>query len=247
MTASVLWQQLPKNSRRAVLVIAAVFPLAVVAGCGQPSGGLASSGSSASSTTATTTSTTTTTTTTPPPVTVASVVDGRTVALSNGAKVLLQGLAAPGECWAASAVEFATKALVGKTVQVVGSQVLLADGTDYAVLAAGQGFARAVDGAEAAIAQAAAVAKQTGLGFWGPSCGGLDVKPAPQPVAPQPQPVVPKPQPVAPPPPPAPAPPASAYYANCDAARAAGAAPLYAGQAGYRAALDRDKDGVACE
>ncbi len=39
----------------------------------------------------------------------------------------------------------------------------------------------------------------------------------------------------------------SAYYANCAAARAAGAAPLYRGEAGYRAALDRDGDGVACE
>jgi Excalibur calcium-binding domain len=37
------------------------------------------------------------------------------------------------------------------------------------------------------------------------------------------------------------------YYANCSAARAAGAAPLYAGQPGYRAGLDRDGDGVACE
>ena len=37
------------------------------------------------------------------------------------------------------------------------------------------------------------------------------------------------------------------YYANCSAARAAGAAPLSAGAPGYRAALDRDKDGVACE
>jgi hypothetical protein len=45
----------------------------------------------------------------------------------------------------------------------------------------------------------------------------------------------------------APAAPAAAYYANCAAARAAGAAPLYAGQAGYRAGLDRDSDGVACE
>ena len=31
------------------------------------------------------------------------------------------------------------------------------------------------------------------------------------------------------------------------AAREAGAAPIYQGQPGYRAALDRDKDGVACE
>ncbi|MEW1820664.1 DUF1524 domain-containing protein [Arthrobacter sp. NPDC080031] len=41
--------------------------------------------------------------------------------------------------------------------------------------------------------------------------------------------------------------PASVYYANCTAAKAAGAAPLHAGQPGYRTALDRDGDGVACE
>lgn len=39
----------------------------------------------------------------------------------------------------------------------------------------------------------------------------------------------------------------SAFYANCDEARAAGAAPLRSGDPGYRPALDRDKDGVACE
>ncbi|WP_433505317.1 excalibur calcium-binding domain-containing protein [Pseudonocardia halophobica] len=39
----------------------------------------------------------------------------------------------------------------------------------------------------------------------------------------------------------------SAHYANCSAAKAAGAAPLYRGDAGYRSALDRDGDGVACE
>jgi len=37
------------------------------------------------------------------------------------------------------------------------------------------------------------------------------------------------------------------YYANCAAARAAGAAPLHRGEAGYRDQLDRDGDGVACE
>ncbi|EAP98465.1 hypothetical protein JNB_15913 [Janibacter sp. HTCC2649] len=39
----------------------------------------------------------------------------------------------------------------------------------------------------------------------------------------------------------------SAYYANCAAARAAGVAPLRRGEPGYRSALDRDNDGVACE
>ncbi|MCV7255880.1 excalibur calcium-binding domain-containing protein [Mycobacterium hackensackense] len=36
-------------------------------------------------------------------------------------------------------------------------------------------------------------------------------------------------------------------YSNCAEARAAGAAPLYAGQPGYSRKLDRDGDGVACE
>lgn len=40
----------------------------------------------------------------------------------------------------------------------------------------------------------------------------------------------------------------SVYYANCDAVRAAGKAPLYRGQPGYETPrLDRDGDGVACE
>lgn len=37
------------------------------------------------------------------------------------------------------------------------------------------------------------------------------------------------------------------YFQNCAAARAAGAAPIYAGEPGYRRKLDRDGDGVACE
>lgn len=40
---------------------------------------------------------------------------------------------------------------------------------------------------------------------------------------------------------------AGVYYANCAEVRAAGAAPLYRGQPGYRSGLDRDGDGVACE
>ena len=36
------------------------------------------------------------------------------------------------------------------------------------------------------------------------------------------------------------------YFADCDAARASGMAPLYRGSAGYRTALDPDGDGIAC-
>jgi hypothetical protein len=39
----------------------------------------------------------------------------------------------------------------------------------------------------------------------------------------------------------------SAYYANCAAARAAGAAPVNEGDPGYSRRLDRDGDGVGCE
>lgn len=52
------------------------------------------------------------------------------------------------------------------------------------------------------------------------------------------------------PPPPTEAPTTAAaavYYANCDEARAAGAAPLHRGDPGYSSKLDRDDDGVACE
>src|SRR5688572_28610118 len=43
--------------------------------------------------------------------------------------------------------------------------------------------------------------------------------------------------------PPAPA----VYYRNCDAARAAGAAPVRLGEPGYADHLDRDGDGIGCE
>src|SRR5690606_10521164 len=77
-------------------------------------------------------------------------------------------------------------------------------------------------------------------------------EPAPAPPAPaEPAPVAPvpaEPVPFAPAPVvPAPAPPASVYYENCTAVRAAGAAPIYAGEPGYSRKLDRDGDGIGCE
>ncbi|MFG1934665.1 excalibur calcium-binding domain-containing protein [Mycobacterium sp. NPDC048908] len=68
--------------------------------------------------------------------------------------------------------------------------------------------------------------------------------PAPAPLAPPPEATAEAPLPAAPVDTP---PPSSAYYSNCSQARAAGAAPLYAGEPGYRSGLDRDGDGVACE
>lgn len=74
-----------------------------------------------------------------------------------------------------------------------------------------------------------------------PAAAAPVVAPAPAP-APEPEPAP------APAPAPAPVPESSgAYYKNCSQARAAGAAPIYRGQPGYRSELDRDNDGVACE
>lgn len=39
----------------------------------------------------------------------------------------------------------------------------------------------------------------------------------------------------------------SVHYKNCDAAKAAGAAPIRRGQPGYGKHLDRDNDGIACD
>lgn len=41
--------------------------------------------------------------------------------------------------------------------------------------------------------------------------------------------------------------PAQVYFRNCAQAWAAGAAPLYRGQPGYRPEMDGDNDGIACE
>ncbi|MGX1792718.1 GmrSD restriction endonuclease domain-containing protein [Microbacterium sp. NPDC055312] len=70
-------------------------------------------------------------------------------------------------------------------------------------------------------------------------------EPAPAPVAEEPVPV-PAPVPAAPAAP-APVAPSTTYHANCTAVRAAGAAPIRAGDPGYTRKLDRDGDGVACE
>ena len=40
---------------------------------------------------------------------------------------------------------------------------------------------------------------------------------------------------------------ASVYYPGCNEVRAAGRAPLYRGQPGYRIGMDGDGDGIACE
>lgn len=74
------------------------------------------------------------------------------------------------------------------------------------------------------------------------------VEPEPEPAQPAPAPAQPAPAPAQPAPVPlVQTPPKDVYYANCTAVRAAGAAPIRAGDPGYSRKLDRDGDGIGCE
>ncbi|MBE8518073.1 excalibur calcium-binding domain-containing protein [Amycolatopsis sp. H6(2020)] len=217
--------------------------------------------------------TSTTAVPTPSPVavtyTVGSVTDGATVVVngSDGTSktVHVLGVIAPlasNGCYAAESLAWAASALSGKAVTLgaetaQGIALTLADGQDYATLAIQKGYLKyAASAALPALAATETAAKTAVSGLWGPPCRGTIDAPAPAPVptsAPAPV-ATPKPAPAtkaAPPPAPVEtteeAPARSAYYANCSAAKAAGAAPLYRGEPGYRSGLDRDGDGVACE
>jgi micrococcal nuclease len=214
-------------------------------------------------------STSTTPTPAPTPAvvtyTVGSVTDGATLVVdgSDGTSktVHVLGVVAPAAnsgCHWPESLGWANTTLSGKAVKLgaetaQGIAVTLADGQDYATLALQSGHLKyAATAALPALAAAETAGKQTAGGLWGPPCNGIIDAPAPAPPTTKAAPPATK---AAPPPPPvetteeapAPEPDHSAYYANCSAAKAAGAAPLYRGEPGYRPALDRDGDGVACE
>lgn len=152
------------------------------------------------------------------PVIVREVIDARTVELDGGDRVRISLLAAPAECWAAAAIAFARKTLLGRPVRVSSLipgevNLWLEDGTDYALLAVREGVLRA-QGAAGALAEAEVTAARENRGLWGSPCEGLDVTtttPPPKRVQPTKPVVTTTPSAVAPapspPPPPAPAPP----------------------------------------
>ncbi len=131
----------------------------------------------------------------PPPETVDDVVDGRTVALSNGLKARVIGLAAPGECWQAGALKFARDSLLGKHVRYSrASEAAITlrladtpDHTDYATLAVSKGASRA-EKDDPVLTEPEKAAQKAGLGLWGPPCQGQDTTPAPAPPPPPPPP-----------------------------------------------------------
>lgn len=111
-------------------------------------------------------------------LTVQGVLDGRTVLLSDGTKIVIDGLAAPEPCWAAAAAVFAKSFLLGKPVVVERSPsddeaaLWLQDGTEYALLTVGQGVLRGDAPHDPAYGAAEATARRAGLGLWGAPCLG---------------------------------------------------------------------------
>ncbi|WP_409183911.1 excalibur calcium-binding domain-containing protein [Amycolatopsis sp. VS8301801F10] len=211
-----------------------------------------------------------TTSATPAPVTytVGKITDAANVELtgSDGSHrtVHILGLevATGNNCYASETVVWANNKLAGAAVKITtdttdGVALSLSDGSDYATAALSAGYARLAGNVVSdSLRNAANSAQQAAAGLWAEPCKGMITAPTPVLV-----PAPPKETPAPPPPPrtseqaapppvedaPEPEQPSSAYYKNCAAAKAAGAAPLHRGDPGYRPGLDRDGDGVACE
>lgn len=255
-----MWLKVTLGAFVVLVILAAIFGKPAENPSSQPIAGSAPVGATTASSTTSAVSATST---------VVHVVDGATVELADGngihRTVHLRGLIVPtgNNCYAAETLAWASSKLVNATVTITsdtatGVALALADGTDYATAALQGGYAKyATEAVSTTLQEAEAFARQQNAGLWGPPCNGTIDAPTPQ----------------APPPPPAPAvseaheaaPPAvkttkpvagagkapehhtSVTYQNCAEAKAAGAAPLYAGEPGYSRKLDRDGDGVACE
>ena len=110
-----------------------------------------------------------------PATKVRAVLDGRTVELADGTRARISLLAAPPPCAAAAALDFATKTLLDKEVRATSITpgeitLVLADGTDYALLAVQNGVLRTegVDGGP--LTEAETQAAQAKRGLWAQDC-----------------------------------------------------------------------------
>lgn len=199
---------------------------------------------------------------------VTSVVDADTIkARVDGKEEVIRiiGIDAPesNECYSEESTAKAKELLQGKWVQleVDGSQdnhdvysrllryVWFGDGSqDFGAAMISDGYVyeytyKIAYGHQADYKQTQQNAKNNSKGLWSnETCNGQRIKPAPKNTN-----TTPPPKPKVDTTPPAVQPKSDVYYANCTAARKAGAAPILRGEPGYRAPLDRDNDGVACE
>ncbi len=175
------------------------------------------------------------------------------------------------QCWAVESLQFASTTLLQQEVRLVSdptqgevdasgmtlAYLLLPDGRDFSVLAAGAGHARTYSGVTqptkmAEIAAAEQAARTSALGLWGPPCNGSLALPAPieQPApAPPPAEPAPGPPPVGRPPPVEhPRPGTDPRFHSCGQANAAGYGPYHRGtDPEYFWYRDKDGDGVVCD
>lgn len=159
-------------------------------------------------------------------------VDGKSIIKKSNWQVISQDPTGNSQAEEGSTVKLGVKSLEKIEAEKAAAEKAAADKA-AAELAAAQKAAADKAAADAAAA-AQAAAEQAAR-----DAAARQAVPAPAaPAAPAPAP--------APAAPAAPAP-AAVYYANCTAARAAGAAPVYAGTPGYGKHLDRDGDGIGCD
>lgn len=156
-------------------------------------------------------------------------VDGKTIMAPKNWQVISQDPTEGKSADKGSLVKLGVKSLDVLAAEKAAAEKVVAEKAAAEAAAAAKVVAEKAAAEQAAAAQAAAEQ----------AARDAAARPAPQaPVAPAP--VVPAPV------VPAPAP-AAAPFANCAAARAAGAAPVYAGTPGYGTHLDRDRDGIGCD
>jgi hypothetical protein len=161
------------------------------------------------------------------------IVDGKMIVSKKNWQVITQDPADGTKAAKGSTVHLGVKSLEKLAEEKAAAEKAVAEKAAAEKAAADKAAAEKAAADKAAADKAAAdqAAAQQAAAQQAAAQAAQAAKPAPAPAAPAPA---------------APAP-ASAYYQNCDAVRAAGAAPLYAGQPGFRAALDRNSNGVACE
>lgn len=159
------------------------------------------------------------------------IVDGKSIFKESNWQVISQDPAENAQAEEGSTVKLGVKSLEKIEAEKAAAEKAAADKA-AAELAAAQKAAAEKAAADAAAA-AQAAAEQAAR-----DAAARQAVPAPAPAAPAAP--APAPAPVAPAP-------AAVYYANCTAARAAGAAPVYAGTPGYGKHLDRDGDGIGCD
>jgi endonuclease YncB( thermonuclease family) len=257
------WWNRQTTARKALIIGGATV---VLLGVGAAAGGSptsTASGSVATTAAAVTTSEPTTTasaqTTAPVPATpvtytVTNVVDGDTVDLSTGERVRIIGIDAPeaGRCGADEATAHLSALVTGQAVTVTPGarddvdrygrilRYIAVNGVDAGLdqIDVGLAIARydSRDGYGGHPREAAYVAADEAV-------PNVECAPVAEPAA----------APAFSPVEASPSAPAAAperqdpAYANCDAVRAAGAAPIHPGDPGWQQKFDRDRDGVGCE